>query len=30
MQFKVAEMATGTEASRLLTWRAAALRDQGR
>ena len=30
VQFKVADMATRTEASRLLTWRAAALRDQGR
>jgi alkylation response protein AidB-like acyl-CoA dehydrogenase len=30
VQFKVAEMATRTEASRLLTWRAAALRDQGK
>jgi alkylation response protein AidB-like acyl-CoA dehydrogenase len=30
VQFKVAEMATKTAAARLLTWRAAALRDQGR
>ena len=30
IQFKIAEMATRTAASRLLTWRAAALRDQGR
>jgi alkylation response protein AidB-like acyl-CoA dehydrogenase len=30
VQFKIAEMATKTEAARLLTWRAAALRDQGR
>jgi alkylation response protein AidB-like acyl-CoA dehydrogenase len=30
IQFKIAEMATKTSASRLLTWRAAALRDQGR
>ena len=30
IQFKIAEMATRTAASRLLTWRAASLRDQGR
>ena len=30
VQFKVAEMATRTEAARLLTWRAAALADAGR
>jgi alkylation response protein AidB-like acyl-CoA dehydrogenase len=30
VQFKIAEMATRTAASRLLTWRAAALRDAGR
>jgi alkylation response protein AidB-like acyl-CoA dehydrogenase len=30
IQFKVAEMATKTEAARLLTWRAAALADAGR
>jgi hypothetical protein len=29
-QFKVAEMATKVDASRLLTWRAAALADRGR
>jgi hypothetical protein len=30
VQFKIAEMATRTAASRLLTWRAASLRDEGR
>ena len=30
VQFKIAEMATRTAAARLLTWRAAALRDRGR
>jgi alkylation response protein AidB-like acyl-CoA dehydrogenase len=30
IQFKIAEMATRTAASRLLTWRAASLRDAGR
>jgi alkylation response protein AidB-like acyl-CoA dehydrogenase len=30
VQFKVAEMATRTQAARLLAWRAASLRDQGR
>ena len=30
IQFKLAEMATKIEASRLLTWRAASLRDAGR
>jgi len=30
IQFKIAEMATRVEASRLLTWRAAALADAGR
>ena len=30
IQFKIAEMATRTAASRLLTWRAASLRDLGR
>ena len=30
IQFKIAEMATQVEASRLLTWRAAALADAGR
>ena len=30
IQFKIAEMATRTAASRLLTWRAASLRDRGR
>ena len=30
IQFKVAEMATKTEAARLLTWRAASLADAGR
>jgi hypothetical protein len=30
IQFKVAEMATNTEAARLLTWRAASLADAGR
>ncbi|HSD66768.1 MAG TPA: acyl-CoA dehydrogenase family protein [Vicinamibacteria bacterium] len=30
IQFKIAEMATKTEAARLLTWRAAALADAGR
>ena len=30
IQFKVSEMATKTEASRLLTWRAAAMADAGR
>jgi alkylation response protein AidB-like acyl-CoA dehydrogenase len=30
IQFKVAEMATKTEAARLLTWRAAALADRGK
>lgn len=30
VQFKVADMATRTEAARLMTWRAAALRDAGR
>jgi hypothetical protein len=30
IQFKIADMATKVEASRLLTWRAAALRDAGR
>lgn len=30
VQFKIADMATQVEASRLLTWRAAALRDSGR
>ena len=30
IQFKVAEMATKTEAARLLTWRAAALADTGK
>jgi alkylation response protein AidB-like acyl-CoA dehydrogenase len=29
VQFKIAEMATKIEAARLLTWRAASLRDQG-
>jgi alkylation response protein AidB-like acyl-CoA dehydrogenase len=29
IQFKIAEMATEVDASRLLTWRAAALRDSG-
>ena len=30
IQFKIAEMATQVEAARLLTWRAASLRDAGR
>jgi alkylation response protein AidB-like acyl-CoA dehydrogenase len=30
IQFKIAEMATRVAASRLLTWRAATLRDEGR
>jgi hypothetical protein len=30
IQFKIAEMATHVAASRLLTWRAATLRDEGR
>ncbi len=30
IQFKIAEMATKTEAARLLTWRAAAVADAGR
>jgi len=30
IQFKIAEMATRVSASRLLTWRAATLRDEGR
>jgi alkylation response protein AidB-like acyl-CoA dehydrogenase len=30
IQFKIAEMATKTEAARLLTWRAAAMADAGR
>ncbi|MBI3931995.1 MAG: acyl-CoA dehydrogenase family protein [Acidobacteria bacterium] len=30
VQFKIADMATKAEAARLLTWRAAALRDSGR
>jgi alkylation response protein AidB-like acyl-CoA dehydrogenase len=30
IQFKIADMATKAEAARLLTWRAAALRDAGR
>ena len=30
VQFKIAEMATGVAAARLLTWRAASLRDEGR
>ena len=30
IQFKIADMATRIEASRLLTWRAASLRDAGR
>jgi alkylation response protein AidB-like acyl-CoA dehydrogenase len=30
VQFKIADMATKVEASRLLTWRAASLRDSGR
>ena len=30
IQFKIAEMATRTDASRLLTWRAAAMADTGR
>jgi hypothetical protein len=30
VQFKIADMATKVEAARLLTWRAAALRDSGR
>ena len=30
IQFKIADMATQVEASRLLTWRAAALADAGR
>ena len=30
IQFKIAEMATQVEAARLLTWRAASLRDSGR
>jgi hypothetical protein len=30
VQFKIADMATRIEAARLLTWRAAALRDSGR
>jgi len=30
IQFKIAEMATRTAAARLLTWRAASLRDEGR
>ncbi|HET9315261.1 MAG TPA: acyl-CoA dehydrogenase family protein, partial [Vicinamibacteria bacterium] len=29
IQFKIAEMATGVDASRLMTWRAAVLRDSG-
>ena len=29
IQFMIADMATGVEASRLLTWRSAALYDQG-
>jgi len=30
VQFKIADMATNVEASRLLTWRAAVVRDSGR